>query len=248
MITIFNEKGSALMQVPITSGAKWERDMSTYNYISLPFNADIKVVLPVGAYITHTYYIDDVRKVTCKFLLLEPYVPEQINEMSWKYEPHFQHPEMILGKVPFYHNTKNSQNEDVHQTTFPFVGPLENLAYLITKFLNEEIKLENCAWKVVLQNVSAYTISVNFNDYDFRSALTAISNAIGNGCEWHIDYDNEIIYLGYVVIGDTKYIYKTEDGKTLKKNMGTLCSIDYKQPKNNKPWDIETYEKVKHLF
>lgn len=30
--------------------------------------------------------------------------------------------------------------------------------------------------------------------------------------------------------------------------MGTLCSIDYKQPKNNKPWDIETYEKVKHLF
>lgn len=247
MINIYNIDGSVLMQVPITKDAKWERDMSTYNYISLPFNADVRIMLPAGAYIEHTYFIDEVRKVTRRFLLLEPYEPEQVDEMSWKYAPEFQHPEMILGKVPFYHNTKNSQNEDVHQTTFPFVGPLENLAYLITKFLNEEIKLENCAWKVVLQNVSAYTISVNFNDYDFRSALTAISNAIDNGCEWHIDYDNEIIYLGYVVM-ETQSIYKTEDGKTLKKNMGTLCSLDYKQPKNNKPWDIETYEKVKHLF
>lgn len=82
MITIFDVNDNALMQVPITKGAKWERDMSTYNYISLPFNAEIKSVLPVGAYITHTYYIDEVRKVTRKFLLLEPYVPEQINEMS----------------------------------------------------------------------------------------------------------------------------------------------------------------------
>lgn len=249
MITIFDVNGNALMQVPITKEAKWERDMSTYNYISLPFNAATKVVLPVGAYIEHTYYIDKVRKVTRKFLLLEPYEPEQINEMSWKYEPQFQHPEMILGKVPFYINTKNSQNEDIHKTTFPFTNTIDKFAYLITSFLNDEIKLENCGWRVIFQNVPAIAITVNFNDNDFRSALTAIVKAIGDNYEWHIDYDNEIIYIGFVCIENNQtQCYITEDGTILEKNSETLCSLDYKQTKNNKPWDIEMCEKVKHLI
>lgn len=249
MITIFDVNGNALMQVPITKEAKWERDMSTYNYIFLPFNAATKVVLPVGAYIEHTYYIDKVRKVTRKFLLLEPYEPEQINEMSWKYEPQFQHPEMILGKVPFYINTKNSQNEDIHKTTFPFTNTIDKFAYLITSFLNDEIKLENCGWRVIFQNVPAIAITVNFNDNDFRSALTAIVKAIGDNYEWHIDYDNEIIYIGFVCIENNQtQCYITEDGTILEKNSETLCSLDYKQTKNNKPWDIEMCEKVKHLI
>lgn len=101
MINIYNIDGSVLMQVPITKDARWERDMSTYNYISLPFNADRRIMLPAGAYIEHTYFIDEVRKVTRKFQLLEPYEPTQVDEISWKYEPQFQHPEMILGKTLF---------------------------------------------------------------------------------------------------------------------------------------------------
>ena len=249
MITIFDVNGNALMQVPITKGAIWERDMSTCNYISLPFNAANKVVLPVGAYIEHTYYIDNVRKVTRKFLLLEPYEPIQINEMSWKYEPQFQHPEMILGKVPFYINTKNSQNEDIHQTSFPFTNTIDKFANLITSFLNDEIKLENCGWIVIFQDVPVKTITVNFNDNDVRSALTAIAKAIGDNCEWHIDYDNETIYIGFVCIkNNLTQCYITEDGTILEKNTETLCSLDYKQTKNNKPWDIEMCEKVKHLI
>ena len=243
MITIFDANGNALMQVPIKKGAIWERDMSTYNYISLPFNAASKVVLPVGTYIEHTYYIDDVRKVTRKFLLLEPYEPTQTDEMSWMYEPQFQHPEMILGKVLFYKATKNSQNEDVHKSSFPFTDTIDKFAYLITSFLNNEIKLENCGWSVILQDVPVKAMTVKFNDYDFRSALTAIVKAIGDNYEWHIDYDNEIIYIGHVFINDNQtQCYITEDGTILEKNTETLCSLDYKQPKNNKPWSLETLE------
>ena len=243
MINIYNADGSVLMTVPTTKEAKWVRDMSTYNYISLPFNAAVKVVLPVGAYIEYTYYIDDVRTVTRKFLLLEPYEPTQINEMSWKYEPQFQHPEMILGKVPFYKKTKNSQNEDIHKTSFPFTNTIDKFAYLITSFLNDEIKLENCGWNVILQDVPAKAITVNFNDYDVRSALTAIVKAMGDNYEWHIDYDDEIIYIGHVCINDNRtQCYITEDGTILEKNTETLCSLDYKQPKDNKPWSIETQE------
>ena len=195
MITIFDVNGDALMQVPTTKDAKWERDMSTYNYISLPFNAAVKIVLPVGAYIEYTYYIDDVRTVTRKFLLLEQYEPTQINEMSWKYEPQFQHPEMILGKTMFYFVTRNSQNEEVHKTNFPFTGTNIELANLLTKFLNDDIKFGNCGYTVVFQGLSEFWKTINFNDVDFRSALNSIAQAIGDNCEWHIDYDNEIIYI-----------------------------------------------------
>ena len=247
MINIYNADGSVLMTVPTTKDAKWERDMSTYNYISLPFNAAVKIVLPVGAYIEYTYYIDDVRTVTRKFLLLEPYEPTQINEMSWKYEPQFQHPEMILGKVPFYKTTKNSQNEDIHKTSFPFTDTMDKFAYLITSFLNDEIKLGNRGWSVILQDVTAKAITVNFNDYDVRSALTAIVKAMGDNYEWHIDYDNEIIYIGHVCINDNRtQSYITEDGTILEKNTETLCSLDYKQPKDNKPWSIETQEALEN--
>lgn len=249
MITIFDVNGNALMQVPISEKATWERDISTYNYISLPFNAATKVVLPVGAYIEHTYYIDKVRKVTRKFLLLEPYEPIQINEMSWKYEPQFQHPEMILGKVLFYINTKNSQNEDIHKTSFPFTNTIDKFANLITSFLNDEIKLENCGWRVIFQNVPAIAITVNFDNCDFRSALTAIVKAIGDNYEWHIDYDNEIIYIGFVCIENNQtQCYITEDGTILEKNSETLCSLDYKQTKNNKPWSLETLEALEKSF
>ena len=101
MINIYNIDGSVLMQVPVTKEAKREEELSKSDYISLSFNAAVKVVLPVGAYIEYTYYIDDVRTVTRQFLLLEPYKPTQSSEMSWKYTPEFQHPKMALSKKIF---------------------------------------------------------------------------------------------------------------------------------------------------
>ncbi len=70
MINIYNIDGSVLMQVPVTKEAKREEELSKSDYISLSFNAAVKVVLPVGAYIEYTYYIDDVRTVTRQFFCL----------------------------------------------------------------------------------------------------------------------------------------------------------------------------------
>lgn len=63
-----------------------------------------------------------------------------------------------------------------------------------------------CGWKVIFSNVTANTVNVSFSDNDFISALTAITNAIGDNCEWHIDYDDEIIYIGKVLIGATPVV------------------------------------------
>ena len=202
MINIYNIDGSVLMQVPVTKEAKREEELSESDYISLSFNAAVKVVLPVGAYIEYTYYIDDVRTVTRQFLLLEPYEPTQSSEMSWKYTPEFQHPKMALGKKPFYITTKNSQNEVIKQTNWSFVGVLSTLMGKICDFLNNDLKFGNCGWKAQTTNTLPNAINVSFTDYDVLSALTSIANAVGENCEYHIDYDNEIIYFGKVVIGD----------------------------------------------
>ena len=206
MIKIYDINDKLLMQAEVTSAAKREQEMSKSDYISLSFSAAEKVILPVGAYINYTYKIDKVREVTRKFLLLESYEPTQSDECSWKYTPQFQHPKMILSKTPFFIYTRNSQNVEVKQNVWSFVGITSALAEKIKDFLNKDIKFGNSGWKVIFSNVTANTINVSFSDNDFISALTAITNAIGDNCEWHIDYDDEIIYIGKVLIGATPVV------------------------------------------
>lgn len=206
MIQIYDIEDKLLLQAEITSAAKREQEMSKTDYISLSFSTAEKVILPVGAYINYTYKIDKVREVTRKFLLLEAYEPSQTDEMSWKYTPDFQHPKMILSKTPFYIYTRNSQNEEIKQNIWSFVGTTSVLSGKIADFLNKDLMFGECGWKVIFSNVTANTVNVSFSDNDFISALTAITNAIGDNCEWHIDYDDEIIYIGKVLIGATPVV------------------------------------------
>ena len=206
MIKIYDINDKLLMQAEVTSAAKREQEMSKSDYITLSFSAAEKVILPVGAYINYTYKIDKVREVTRKFLLLESYEPTQSDEYSWKYTPQFQHPKMILSKTPFFIYIRNSQNVEVKQNVWSFVGTTSVLSGKIADFLNKDLMFGECGWKVIFSNVTANTVNVSFSDNDFISALTAITNAIGDNCEWHIDYDDEIIYIGKVLIGATPVV------------------------------------------
>lgn len=206
MIKIYDINDKLLMQAEVTSAAKREQEMSKSDYITLSFYAAEKVILPVGAYINYTYKIDKVREVTRKFLLLESYEPTQSDECSWKYAPQFQHPKMILSKTPFFIYIRNSQNIEVKQNVWSFVGTTSALSGKIADFLNKDLMFGECGWKVIFSNVTANTVNVSFSDNDFISALTAITNAIGDNCEWHIDYDDEIIYIGKVLIGATPVV------------------------------------------
>ena len=214
MINIYNPDGSISMQAFVTKEAKREEELSKSDYISLSFNATVKVVLPMGAYIEHTYYIDRTRSVTQKFMLLEPYTPTQVDEMSWKYAVEFHHPKMQLRKKPFYIKTKNSQNEDINQTIWSFVGTPQGMMENVCAFLNNDIKFGKCGWKAILSGAMNNSISVSFSDNDVLSALTEISNASGDECEWHIDYDDEIVYLGKVSI-DSAEKFKLSVGENV---------------------------------
>lgn len=202
MINIYDVNGKVLMQAEITSSAIREEELSKSDYISLSWNSAEKVILPAGAYIVHTYKIDKVREVTRQFLLLESYEPTQSDEMSWKYTPEFQHPKMVLSKIPFFIRTRNSKNEVVKQYNFDFCGTMVTIADKLKDFLNNELKFGNAGWLINYDTANTNAINVSFSDNDFISALTAITNAIGDNCEWHIDYDNETIHIGNVLRDD----------------------------------------------
>lgn len=202
MIKIYDIYEKVILHVEVTSEAKREEEMSKSDFISLSFKLCDKIILPVGAYIEYTYKIDKVRSVTRRFSLLEPYEPTQVNETSWKYTPEFQHPKMLLSKIPFYILTNNSKGETIKQTSWAFNGSILGIMDKVCKFLNEEIGFADKGWTKSVTTTVSNTINVSFTDVDIISALTAISNAVGNNCEWHIDYDNEIIYLGNISIGE----------------------------------------------
>ena len=58
------------MCVEIAQDAKREEELAKSDYISLSLNAVVKIVLPVGAYIEHSYYIDTVRMVKHRFFVV----------------------------------------------------------------------------------------------------------------------------------------------------------------------------------
>lgn len=202
MINIYDVNGKVLMQAEITSSAIRVEELSKSDYISLSWNSAEKVILPAGAYIVHKYKIDKVREVTRQFRLLESYEPTQSDEMSCKYTPEFQHPKMVLSKKPFFIRTRNSKNEVIKQYDFDFCGTMVTIADRLKDFLNNELKFGNAGWIINYDTTNTNAINVSFSDNDFMSALTAITNAIGDNCEWHIDYDNETIHIGNVLRDD----------------------------------------------
>lgn len=248
--TIFDVSDNPILTVPITKETRWNRELMKSNFISLSFRLAEKVILPVCSYIIYTYKIDKVREVTRKFFLMESYEPTQMDEMSWKYTPEFQHPEMLLSKVPFFIFGRNSKGEEIMKYIFPYYGTFVDISNVIKTFLNDNIKLGKCGWNVIFLGVSDKSVKISFSNNDFRSALGLIAKAISDNCEWHIDYDNEIIYFGIIRLSNETEAEKTyykEDGTPLESGIGCLCSLDYKQPKSNTFLDDETFEKINNL-
>lgn len=198
--TIYDVNDNPILTAPATKYAIWTRELMKSNFISLPFKIAEKIILPVLSYIVFTYKIDKVREVTRKFFLMDSYEPTQVDEMSWQYTPEFQHPEMALSRIPFFIFGRNSKGEEIKKFTFPYYGTFVDISNVIKTFLNDNIKLEKCGWNVIFLGVSDKSVKISFDNNDFRSALSLIAKAISDNCEWHIDYDNEIIYFGIICL------------------------------------------------
>lgn len=192
---IYGIDENMLLDVPITSAAEHEQELSKSDYVRLSWVSDKKQILPVGSYIIP---FDD----GLKYRLLEPYIPNQNSEIEWKYEPEFQHPLMWLSKIPFTYTTIDSSLDLSYVSQdWPYLGLTTTLLQLVVDKINELFGFTTEEEKftyLIVGNVDT-TVNVTFSSTDILSALSTIAGAcISEDVEWHISWENKCLYFGQI--------------------------------------------------
>ena len=100
---IYSKNGSLLYSVPVTSNAKYVRELAGDCYVQLSWYAPYGTTLEVGTYIEYN---------GVKYTLLDTYTPRMDTEAAWLFEPQFKPQEMAWGKIPFFFYNDDSKESD----------------------------------------------------------------------------------------------------------------------------------------
>lgn len=202
---IYNIKGEKIHDVLVTKGAVHEEELMKKNLIRLSWSNVEKRHYPVGTYIKPFADKGD----DTPYFLFQPYDPEQVNEVEYKYAPEFQHPTMYLGYVPYVNKTKNYDGQDITKLDWSYVGGTAELLADVCKAINAALKDANLlsdeeefkAEVISTNNVAIKdTTNVTFASVDILSALNQIAQY--NECEWHLAWEDKTLYFGDITIGD----------------------------------------------
>ena len=200
---IYSILGVEIADIPIQDNAVHERELMKSDFIRLEWSQSTLIELPCGSYIDY----DGV-----KYRLLKDYVPEQQSTLQWDYSPEFQHPIMMLGTIPFIHidgdtsSWKSADKESEWNWTGMAVTLIqEAFVPFLNKFGadNEEIGTD---WTAVVDSDLKASETCSFQSMDFLSALTHAAQQFE--CEWHLDYDNKILYFGHVNIMTEELVFE----------------------------------------
>lgn len=205
-MVIYDINDSKILEAPLTESAEHEEELGKSNLVRLSWQSDIKVTLPVGAYIVP--FNDGI-----KYRLLDPYTPNE-DSTAFKYTPEFQHPLMWLSRVPFLYDTTDADKNPIKQQEWSYDGLTTNALEYACKAINEALGItENKFTYTLCGNVdSAVSFSVSSND--ILSVLSSIAQGCKNNpCEWHLSWKHRILYFGQVSInlGENVQILKAHE-------------------------------------
>lgn len=188
---IFSPQDNKLFSAPVTQEAERVQDLMKSDYIKLSWRDNIKKALPVGSYINY----DGI-----KFSLLDEYTPNEVSESEFKYEPEFQHPMMVLGRMPLALKTTNSAGEPIWEYDWNMTDKPSNILAYICLRLNEDFGITNEGWGFqILSPFDVVTATCTFSNTDYLSALAEICNKFSSEnstVEYLIDWGKKQIYLG----------------------------------------------------
>lgn len=165
---IYDIDDKVILDVPVTKEAVHEQELSKADYVKLSWVSDAKQILPAGTYIVP--FSDGLH-----YRLLEPYTPDQNNEIEWKYQPEFQHPLMWLSKIPFTYTTvDSSKNLSYTSQDWPYLGLTTSLLQVVVDQINALFGFTDDNDKFVFEimgNVSS-TVNCTFSSTSILSALS----------------------------------------------------------------------------
>lgn len=207
---IYSILGVEIADVPVQSNAEHERELMKSDFIRLEWSQSSLLELPCGSYIEYN---------GIKYRLLKDYKPEQQNTQQWDYSPEFQHPIMMLGTILFIlvtGDTTSWQSAD-KETEWNWTGMAVNaINEVFVPFLNK-YGADNAdigtGWTAVVSTDTKASETLTFQSMDFLSALSHAAQQYE--CEWHLDYENKILYFGHINITTEELVF--EVGKNIDK-------------------------------
>ena len=205
-MVIYDINDSKIFEAPLTESAEHEEELGKSNLVRLSWQSDIKITLPVGAYIVP---FDD----GIKYRLLDPYTPNE-DATAFKYTPEFQHPLMWLSRVPFLYDTTDADKNPIKQQEWSYDGLTTNALQKACDVINEALGItENKFTYTLCGNVDA-SVSFSVSANDILSVLSSIAQGCKNNpCEWHLSWKHRTLYFGQVSInlGENVPILKAHD-------------------------------------
>ena len=191
-MNIYNKDGSLLLSVPVTSNAKYVRELAGDCYILLSWYAPYGTPLDAGTYIEHN---------GAKYALLDTYTPRMNTEASWLYEPQFKPQEMAWSKIPFFF-----YNGDSRESDWTLTSDAPDFLECVLKAIKNETGEE-----YTFSTDVTGTITLQFSSTDILSGLNQIAD--GFKTEWWVK--DKVIHLSRC-IDDTK----TEITLSIGENVG----------------------------
>lgn len=205
-MVIYDINDSKIFEASLTESAEHEEELGKSNLIRLSWQSDVKITLPVGAYIVP---FDD----GIKYRLLDPYTPNE-DATAFKYTPEFQHPLMWLSRVPFLYDTTDADKNPIKQQEWSYDGLTTNALQKACDAINEALGItENKFTYTLCGNVDA-SVSFSVSANDILSVLSSIAQGCKNNpCEWHLSWKHRTLYFGQVSInlGENVPILKAHD-------------------------------------
>lgn len=187
VIDIKDISGKIISSVTKNQDCERVEELMKADYAQLSWKSDTYDILPVGAYIEYKGE---------KLSLLEPYKPEQKDELEFSYKPQFQSRIMVWGKTPFFMYTY----EDNVITNKEADWKLTDNPANFMKAVCDGIKNETGeSWTYTIDASLPASTTLSFQSVDIFSALNEIANAFET--EWWVDKVNNIVHLSKASYG-----------------------------------------------
>jgi hypothetical protein len=188
-ISIYLPSGEEFATVDIGGEAEKVSELMKSDYIQLDWNDVAGTTIDAGAWITWAGQ---------KYKLLEPYIPEQVDERQWRYRPKFQAKSMCWAKVPYFHYNDSEANP-AKEPDWSLTGTASAHILSICAALERE---GEGTYTAEVDTSFDGTETIEFTSTDILSALSSVATTFDG--EWLVDEASATIYfMKRIYIGDS---------------------------------------------
>lgn len=216
-------KETVVYRTYLSSESVHEEEMSISNLIRLSFDGERNITLPAGAYIKHG---------GVKYRLLSAYQPKAGNNRSYKYTPEFQHPVMLLSRIPYFHlDGDTSGGNQGHEPPTPadvwrtatkesewsFSGYAATLVNDVVTYMNLYLGMIDgtlaselgAGWEYVCDSFGQKVVEISVQASDIISVVSQAAEQCG--CEFHFDAVQKMLFFGDVAnqMTETPFVLKS---------------------------------------